>query len=129
KRLIERPLHTLLYGLVVLYLFDRLRELAPVDAFLPRLIFLVELLTAVAFLLWFYFSKRVASNVEAGSQKMFRAVRKAVPFAIAVFAAALFANAAGFVSLSGILGNGVLRSTYATLIIYALSEVIKGVVI
>lgn len=129
RKLIDRPLHVILYGLVVFYFFDRIREISTADEFWPRALFLFEMLAAALLLLWFFSSRRLAAKVEAGDQRLFRNVRNGVPFAVAVFAVAFVAGTAGFTNLAGLLGNGVLRSAYAALILYAFYEVLKGVVI
>lgn len=128
RRIIDKPLHVVLYVLVGFYFFDRVRELASGLVLASRLLFLAEMLVAVLLLIWFLRSKRIAAKVEAGNHRLFMRVRQAVPIAIAVFGSAFIANLLGFVNLSAILGNGVLRSAYAALILYTAYEVLKGVV-
>lgn len=129
RRMVERPLFIILNALVVLYFVDRLREILSGQPFTARVLFLAELLGAVLFLLWFLKSKKLSSSVEAAHYRIFRTTRKFVPFVLGVFAFALAANVFGFVSLSYLVGNGVLGSAYLAIIIYTVVQIIRGLTI
>ncbi|HEX6278855.1 MAG TPA: mechanosensitive ion channel domain-containing protein [Pyrinomonadaceae bacterium] len=128
RLLIDPPLRVILYVLIVFFLLDRVRDLVSVDEFTARLVFLVELLIAAVFCFWFRRSTRVASKVPASDRKLFQRLRGLVMIAGVLFSVAFLANVAGFVPLSQILGGGLLRAAYAALILYALYELIKGIV-
>ena len=68
----------------------------------------------------------VEQNVEAGSFSIFNFVRKAIPFVIGIFGFALVANLAGFVSLSNLVGNGILRSAYSALLLYMFVQILRS---
>ncbi len=123
RRIIESPLTYLLYGLLVLYLLDRVRGVFSDLTLLSRLIFSFEMLTACAFLLWFFWSKRVANNVETGAYSVFQLIRRITPFAVSIFAAALLANLLGFVSISYLVGNGLLRAAYLAVFFYTAVQI------
>ncbi len=126
REIVERPLNYLLYGLLGLYIVDRLRDVLNDLTLADRAILIFELLAACLFLFWFYRSKMVEQNVEAGSFSIFNFVRKAIPFVIGIFAIALLANVTGFVSLSNLIGNGILRSAYSALLLYTLVQIIRS---
>lgn len=128
RQIVERPINYLLYGLLGLYIADRIRELFQDLPLLSRLIFSVEMIAACAFLIWFYTSRRVEQNVEAGSYALFTRVRRFVPIAVIVLGIALGANVLGFVSLSYLIGNGVLRSAYAALLLYTFVQILISAV-
>lgn len=128
RRIIESPLNYLLYGLLGLYLADRLRDILQELPVVARALFSLEMIAACAFLIWFYRSKRVERSVEAASFGLFKTVRRFVPFVAGVLGIALAANLLGFVSLSYLIGNGALRSAYAALLLYTFVQIlISGV--
>ncbi len=128
RRIIESPLNYLLYGLLGLYIADRLREILQELPILARALFSLEMIAACVFLIWFYRSKRVEQSVEAASYSLFNTVRKFIPVAVGVLGVALGANLFGFASLSYLIGNGVLRSAYAALLLYTFVQIlISGV--
>ncbi|MGE3466499.1 MAG: hypothetical protein AB7J13_06155, partial [Pyrinomonadaceae bacterium] len=129
RRLIDKPAFIIVCVLVGFYLFDRVREISSDIPLLSRLQFLTEMLVAVLLLIYFQFSKRIESRVAAGKRRLFDILRRVAPFAIAIFSAAFFANLVGAVNLSNIIGNGVLRSIYAALVIYTAAQVIDGLTI
>jgi potassium-dependent mechanosensitive channel len=118
RRLVDRPLYSILNALVVLYFVDRIREVFAAQPFTARLIFAAELVGAILFLLWFLKTKSIKKKIEARHYGIYSAIRRFVPIALAVFGFALAANIVGYVSLSAVIGNGVLGSAYAALVIY-----------
>ncbi len=126
RRLVDRPLFIFLNALVVLFFIDRFRDLLAGQPFTVRIVFLAEMLGAMLFLVWFLRTKSVEKRVEARHHKLFRSVRKVIPFALAIFAAAFIANAFGFVALSYVIGNGALGSAYAALVLYTALQIAKS---
>lgn len=124
RRLVDRSLFPIIDILVGFYFFDRVRDLVSALPNVSRLVFVLQMLVAVGLLLWLLRSKRLASRVEAGNYNTFLAIRRILPFAIAIYTLALIANLLGYVSLAYIVGNGVLRSSYAALILYTAAEVL-----
>lgn len=123
RRIVESPLNYLLYGLLGLYLLDRIRDILSDLPLLTRIFFSVEMLAACAFLLWFYRSKRVEKNVEAGAYSVFLTIRKIIPFAAVIFALALIGNLLGFLSISYLVGNGLLRAAYLAIFLYTAVQI------
>lgn len=129
RRSLERAFFPIIYALVAFYFFDRIRELAAEIVLLSRVLFLAEMLAAAGFFVWFRRSKKLAAGIEAGSHRAFSSVRRFVPIGILIFAAAFLANLTGYVTLSIILGNGVLRSAYLALVLLAAYELVSGLVV
>lgn len=129
RRLLEKPLFPVLSALVIFYFVDQLRAVTAALPLVSRILFLTEMFCAIVFLIWFFRSKRLASKVEAGEFRVFAFVKKAVPFALFIFAAAFLANVFGYVSLANIIGNGVLGSAYIALILYTVVQIIESLLI
>jgi potassium efflux system protein len=129
RRMVERPMFIILNALVVLYFIDRFREILSAQPVTARLIFLAEMFGAIIFLFWFLKSKSLSSGVEAAHYRIFTAIRRVIPFVLAIFIFAFAANILGFVSLSYLVGNGVLGSAYLAIVIYTAVQIIRGLII
>ncbi len=129
RRLVDKPLFIILNSLVVLFFVDRLRELLTTQPFTARVIFLAEMLGAILFLVWFLKTKRLERKVEARHHSVFRSIRRVIPFVVIFFGAAFLANAVGFVSLSYVLGNGVLSAAYLALVIYTAVQIVRSLLV
>jgi small-conductance mechanosensitive channel len=82
----------------------------------------------VIFLAWLSNRKRLA-NVPAGKRgRLWKVITTGARIGLVVFAVAIFANVLGYVSLANLLGNGVLRSAYIAVILYALTRIIDGLI-
>ena len=125
RRLIERDLFPILNALVVLYFVDQLRAVAEPQELLSRLLFIIEMLGGILFMVWVIKAERFAGKEDGRSEK---AIKFGARIAIAVFGAALFANAIGYVSLATLLGNAVLGSAYLAVILYAATRVADGLI-
>lgn len=128
RQTIEKPLNILLYGVLAFYLTDRVRDIVQDPAFANRLLFAAEMLAAGVFLLWFYRSKYVLSLVEAGTFKTYSFIKSAIPITAAAFGLSFVAGLFGFVSLSYLIGNGVLRTVYSALILYTIVQILSAAV-
>jgi small-conductance mechanosensitive channel len=129
RRLVDRPLFTILNVLVILFVVDLVREILSGQPLTARVIFLAEMLAASAFLIWFLWNNRTVEKIEARHRRIFDTIRSAVPFVLVLFLMAFAANAIGFVSLGNIIGNGVLGSSYAALIIYTAVQILRSLLI
>ncbi|HMO80833.1 MAG TPA: mechanosensitive ion channel [Pyrinomonadaceae bacterium] len=129
RRLVDRSFFTILNVLVAFYFIDRLREILAGQPFAVRIVFLLQMLAAIAFLLWFLKSKRLESSVEAQNLRAFTTIRRVIPFAAVLFALAFLASFTGFVSLGEILGNGLLGSAYAAIVVYTLTQIVRSATI
>ncbi len=129
RRLIEKSLFPVLNALMIFYFVDRLREVTASMPFISRLLFISEMLGAIVFLAWVLRSTRLSNTIEVKHQRIFILIKKAIPFALAIFAIAFLANIFGFVSLARIIGNGVLGSIYIALIFYAAFKIIESLLV
>lgn len=129
RNLIDRPVFPILNALVIFFFVDRLREVTEPLAVVSRILFLLEMLGGIIFLGWLLGSKRLTDKVQVQDYRTASIIRQIVPFAIFVFVAAFLANVFGYVSLSRIIGNGLLGSLYAALIIYSAIQIIKSLLI
>lgn len=126
RRLVERHLYPVLSALVVFFLVDQLRVVASSLPFVSRTMFLAEMLGGILFLTWFLRSGRMSRVAESERRRLWKSLRVASRVALVVFVAAFVANALGFVSLGDLLGNAVLGSAYAAILLYAAVKIIDG---
>lgn len=126
RRILERPLFPILNALVIFYFLDQLRQITATLPLLSRILFLAEISGAIIFLVWFLRSKRLSSKIEVKHQRIFIVVKKVIPYFLGILAIALIANLLGFVSLSNLIGNGILGSSYIALVLYAAVQIIRS---
>ncbi len=129
RRLIEKSLFPILNALMIFYFVDRLREVTASLPVVSRVLFLAEMLAAIIFLAWVLRSKYLSNKIQVKHQRIFTLIKKAIPFALAIFAIAFVANVFGFVSLARIIGNGILGSIYIALIFYAIVKIIESLLV
>ncbi len=129
RQMVERPLFIILNALVVLYFVDRVREILVNQPYIARYVFMAEMLGAMIFLLWFLKSKTLSGGVEAAHYRIFKSIRRVIPYVLTIFAIAFIASALGFVGLANLIGNGVLGSAYLALVIYTAVQIIRGLII
>jgi potassium efflux system protein len=127
--LLERDLYPTLYALVVLYFIDQLRTVAAAVQFLPRLLFLVEMLAAMLFPIWLVRSMGRQRRWAQETEHLRKTTKVAAYAALVVSALAFMSNILGYVTLANLLGNALLSSAYLALILYAVIEVLDGLVI
>jgi small-conductance mechanosensitive channel len=123
RRIMASSLHPALYALTAFFFFDQLRALAAAVPFLPRVLFLSEMLAVAVLSLWLlgFFGR----PDETRSRK---AMRIAGCLGLAIASAAFVANILGYITLASLLGNALLRSAYLALILYAMVEVLSSLV-
>jgi small-conductance mechanosensitive channel len=128
RRLINGNLRPIFYALVVFFFVDQVRALTAAVEVLPRLLFLAEMLALVGFLGWLLNALRPARPLTAGSERSRKTIRIAAGAAFALTAIACAANAAGYVTLTNLIGNAVFGSAYLAIILYALVAVLDGLI-
>ena len=119
RSLLLKRMFPLLYALAGLYFISRLLEMLASLQFVTRFLFLVQMLGAIVFSVWFLRSIRRSDDLKLKQLGIFKLSVNIIPFAIAAFVIAFAANALGYVSLSRIIGNGILDSAIIALIFYA----------
>lgn len=129
RQILERPLFPILNALMIFYFVDRLREITATLPLISRILFLLEIIGVVIFLVWFLRSKRLSAKIQVKHQRIFTTIRKVIPFVLGFFGIAMVANIFGFVSLSTVIGNGVLGSAYVALILYTAVQIVESLLI
>ncbi|NNL65493.1 MAG: hypothetical protein HKP30_04565, partial [Myxococcales bacterium] len=121
--LVGRPLESALLALAGLYLADQLRDLVEAAPLLSRLLFLLEILAALALGGWLL---HALPRQDAGQRRMAKVrlstAAGVLRFALLLLGVAGLAAVAGFVRLGVLLGGGVLRSAYLAVLLVALAR-------
>ena len=129
SRLLAPANRPVVWALVVVFLVDRVRDVLDTLPTLERAVFLLELIGAVAFLLWVRRPRRIAEiPPEARRETLFRVVRGLTGATFTLLAIAIAAEAMGFSDLAHLVGTGTLRSAYSALFIFASLKVLQSVV-
>lgn len=117
--LLDKPVRPALYMLAGLYLIDRLRDLVEAAPVVARIIFIVEMLAAIAIVVWVIRSQAL----QGATQSMVKArdrIRFGLDVALVLLVIAALGAVAGFVRLAVLIGYGVLNSAYLALLLAAL---------
>jgi small-conductance mechanosensitive channel len=127
RRLAPPAMNALVIGLPVFFVVDQVRYIMEIAPATERVVFVLELLFALGFLLWLLRPSRfVLVSPEMSRQPFFRVVGAAMRVAIVLFALAIAAEGLGLSNLSDLLGNGTLRSAYAALLFYGMLKVAQS---
>ena len=122
--LVDAPMRPPLLGLGALYVVDKVRDLVEAAPVAARLLFIVEMIAALAIVGWVLHSAR--EPVRAGPQPVDRwraGVGLALRGALLVVSVAALAAVAGFVRLGVLLGSGTLQSAYLAVFLLAVVRV------
>lgn len=126
-QIVAPSMQNALYIVAALFLLLRLNGLLGVGTALERYSLLLLTATAAAAVAWIFRRGGPAAALEAG--RWWQAARLAARVAQLLLAAALLANLAGLVSLSGLLTNGVISSTFAAIVLFAGVIVTRAMII
>jgi potassium efflux system protein len=127
RRVIEPHLYSVLYGLIGFYLLDKLRLLVGPLPIVARILFIAEALLAIVFIGWMLYTRRLHSGASAWvATTSSRVVRASGRAALVLVGVATFANVAGYVRLSELIGGAFLASAYAAVVLYSLTRVVEG---
>jgi potassium efflux system protein len=129
RRLIAPYLRPLLYAVLAMYFVDQIRSITASIELVPRVVFFLEMLGGLAFLVWNIRGMPTSAPPTDGSDRPRVLMRAALAAACAFFALTALANALGYLALANLAGNAVLRSMYVGLVLYALVEIIDALVI
>ncbi|HEX9445932.1 MAG TPA: mechanosensitive ion channel domain-containing protein [Candidatus Binatia bacterium] len=129
RRLINGNLRPVFYALVGFFFVDQIRALTAAVEILPRLLFLAEMFGALLFVAWLVRSIARGRRAAVGSARSRKIIVAAASAAGLFAAAALAANALGYVTLANLVGNAMLGSAYLAIILYALMEILDGLVV
>ena len=128
RQLIDRHLYPILNALVVFYFVDQVRAISASVPVLSRLLFLTEAFGGIIYLTWLIKSVKVASVPETERSRLWKTIWHGAHIAVLVFSAAFIANALGYVSIAGLVGNALLESTYLAVILYAAVRIADGLI-
>ncbi len=127
--LLDKPVRPALYLLAGVYVLDRLRDLVEAAPLVARLVFIVEMIAAIAIVVWLIRSKALHSSEESESAGAWRdRIRFALHAALALLIVAALASVAGYVRLAVLIGYGVLNSAYLALLLAALLRAADAIV-
>ncbi len=119
-------LRRLWFALAGFYLMDRLRYALQSVELLERSLFLLEMVAATALIVWLLRSTRSEQLARAfGSASL---VRRALRFMAVAFAFSAIADGLGFFTLGKVVGEGILTSIYAGIVLYGAAVVVRPIV-
>ena len=128
RQLVERHLFPVLNALVVFYFLDQLRGISAALPVVTRVLFLLEMLGGLIFLVWLIRSGGLTQVSEDERDLLWKTVRFGKHFAAVVFLMAFIANALGYVSIAILAGGALLRSAYVAVIFYAAIRILDGLI-
>jgi small-conductance mechanosensitive channel len=127
RHLVTPVMAPLAWGLMALFVVDRARDLLGATPTLQRVVALVEMVGALAWLLWLRRPSRLAKVPAQRRRAPFiRLIGAAMRVAIAFLALAIVADLAGWGDLAGLLGDSVLRSGYLGFFVFVLLMVVRS---
>jgi small-conductance mechanosensitive channel len=108
------------YALLACFILDQMRSITAAVEFLPRAVFLAEMLLVAGLAAW----------LMRGADRLTRAktLKIASCLALVISLVVSIANAAGYTSFATLVGNALVRSGYLALILYAVLEVLHAFV-
>jgi small-conductance mechanosensitive channel len=124
--LVAAPLRPALYGLIGLFVVDRIGDLAPDGSLVQRLNLLVVALLGVVLLLWFLRREEFISWLR--TRALSRYGIAAARLAVGLLGTSVVANVFGWVRLSELLNDGVLSSVVLAVAIAVTVTVLIGVI-
>jgi potassium efflux system protein len=127
RRLASPAIAPAVYGLAAFFLVDRVRDVCSVVPVLEQWVFLFQMVCGIVFLALAVRSERL---LRASGQELALGWRRAIVAVLWVqvflLVAALFTGVSGYMRLARLLGNAVLGSDYAALVLYAGVRVGEG---
>ena len=127
RRYLPPPMVLFAWGLAVLFIFDRSRDLLNTTPTLDRCVFLAEMIGGFCLLLWMLRPSRIAKLPEERRRHpFFRLLYVAMSVGAGLLALAILSDLAGWTDLAVLLGDGVLRSGYLGLWVFVLLKVAQG---
>ena len=124
RQLLEPYLFPILNALMVFFFIDRLRMIAAALPLLSRFLFLLETVGGMIFLMWLLQPARWQNVPDKNRDRLWKTIHVAAKIALGLFAVSVLANILGYMGLSKLLGNSVLRSAYLAVILYAALQIL-----
>jgi small-conductance mechanosensitive channel len=129
RRLVTAYLAAPLYAVLAFFFVDQVRAVSASIDIVPRLLLMLEMIAALAFLIWFGRKSDTRTRAAAAAPPRSSALRVAAMLALVLCAAAAIANAFGFVALANLLGNAVLGSMYVGLVLYTAVQILDALAV
>lgn len=127
QRFLPPAMTPLAWGLVILFILDRARDLLDTTPTLDRLVFLGEMIGALGLLLWLLRPSRLARlPTDWRNRPLVKLLETAMRVGAALLAFAILAEIAGWSDLAVLLGDGVLRSGFLGLFVFVLLKILHG---
>ncbi len=125
--LVDRELHPILYGLVVVYAADRMRERLVPDLVASRLVLLSIATAVVVGLLWLRRPARLAKLGQLSRRPaLLRAIALGTRLALLLGAISILSNLLGNTELAEVLVEGTLATALYAFVAFALARVLEG---
>jgi small-conductance mechanosensitive channel len=128
RRLVTAYLVAPLYAVLAFFFVDQVRAVSASIDIVPRLLLMLEMVAALAFLIWFGRKADTDTRAAAAAHRS-SALRVAAMLALILCAAAAIANALGFVALANLVGNAVLGSMYVGLVLYTAVQILDALAV
>ena len=117
---IRNEFRAVLYALLGCFILDQMRSITAAVEFLPRAVFLAEMLLVAVVARWL-----IRCTGRLGRAK---SLKIASYLALVISLVVIVASAAGYTGLATLLGNALVRSGYLALLLYAVLEVLHALV-
>jgi len=125
RRLVTPALLAPLYAVLAFYFVDQARSVSASIEVLPRAIFVAEMIAATGFLFWLRADCRLHPE-QHSNRRMARLMRAVATIAMVACAGSTLANIFGYVALSNLVGDAVLHSLYAGLVLYTVVQILDA---
>ena len=125
RRLVACELLPSLYAVLAFYLVDQIRAVSASIDLVPRLLFVAEMAGAAVLFLWFGYRSRPSDFAPRRSASI---VRPLARIGCLICASTALINAAGYVALSNLIGDALLKSMYAGLVLYTVVQILDALV-
>jgi potassium efflux system protein len=129
KRPLPRPLWPLLNSLSIFFVANRLCTLTSGVPLVERLIFLVTMLSGIAFLVWLLRFRLTENHAEIASGGVTPLLRKCAFVILGFFSIAFIADVLGYLDLARLVGNGALTSIFFATFFRAFVRIADGLVV
>lgn len=115
------------WGMALLFILERSRDLLDATPTLDRFVFLAELIGGMGLLIWMLNPGRIARlPKERRRDPFFQLFYVVMSVGACLVALAILADVAGWSDLAVLMGDGVLRSGYVGLVVFALLKVAQS---
>ncbi len=127
--LLNKNIRPALAFFAIIYVIDQLRDLLEAAPLVARLLFIVEMVAAIAIIIWVmragFWKTDKESNWTKGEQNI---INIALNGAVIILIISALATITGYVRLAVLIGSGVLNSIYLALLLAALLRTAESII-